>query len=124
MSAKPQVYEHCVVITFANTSVYIVDGLKIAIIRNYQISRGIARGVLHCLRPQCTHGEVLQNTNRFWAPKKAVCLALVQYQFLLDLTPTRFGELLGVLIESIRVVFLAVLVHSAGAICAGCLFDF
>ena len=40
------VYEHCVVIAIANAIVYIVRGLQIMIIRNYEISRGIERGVL------------------------------------------------------------------------------
>ena len=48
LHAMPWVYEHCVVIAIANASVYIVGGLQIMIIRNYErISQGIAHGVLH-----------------------------------------------------------------------------
>ena len=50
-SAKPRVYEHCVVIAIANASVYIVDGLQIVIIINYEIFQGIVRGVLHRVGP-------------------------------------------------------------------------
>ena len=45
--ATPQVYEHCVVIAIADASAYIASGLQIMIIRNYKISQGILRGVLH-----------------------------------------------------------------------------
>ena len=47
INCNTQVYEHCVVSGIANATVYIVSGLQIMIIRNYEIPWGFARGVLH-----------------------------------------------------------------------------
>ena len=62
----PQVYEHCIVIAIANASVYVVSGLKIMIIINYEI---IPRGLQHVVYCSALVHTQWKTKWKFWKAK-------------------------------------------------------